>query len=362
MAGKVSRRIRRIGVATTDWSSSIPSPAGGMAMGGAGWVRFGQLARYSNHHVVLGRLIYGSGKLGVVGWDGQTYTDCDVLFIQRYMDDWVPDAIATVRQRGQHVVNDIDDWFWGLHPENAAAAAVDPEKNTRANIDHYRAAIEASTMVTVSTPWLQRTIAEWGVPVRLVQNRVTCVDFKPRKHVTDQPILGWTGSTAHRSGDLAVLADLAGVLDTNWRWHHTGQHDHHPSFAERIGVHPKRVSTLPMLAPWEYPNGYLFDIGTVPLVDVPFNHAKSFIKGIEYAAAGVPFVASALPEYLRLRDEYGIGRTAHTLEQWVRHVEELTDRSVRAEEAARQRELVLDQLDVRFQAADIDAIVAELCG
>src|SRR5205085_863761 len=42
----------------------------------------------------------------------------------------------------------------------------------------------------------------------------------------------------------------------------------------------------------EYPTLFSgIDIGIVPLADVPFNHAKSRIKGMEYAAAGVPFAA-----------------------------------------------------------------------
>lgn len=361
MARKQARRVRRVGVVTTDWSGTLPSPAGGMAMGGAGWVRFGQLAHLSKHHVVIGRLVNGGGTLGVVGWDRQTYFDCDVVFVQRYMDDWLPDAIATARRNGQVVVNDVDDWFWGLHPENAAAAVTDPATNRRSNTDHYRSSLEASTLVTVSTPWLANQITRWGVPTRVIQNRVSCVDFPHKAHRPVQPVVGWTGSTAHRSGDLSVLAEVASLLPQQ-QWHHTGHHPAHPLFADKIGVARHKVTTLPMLPPWEYPHGFVFDIGTVPLVGVDFNRAKSFIKGIEYAAAGVPFVASPLPEYIRLRDEYGIGRIAATADEWIAHVAELCDQRARVSEAARQRDLVVASLDARFQAAEVDRLVAELCG
>jgi glycosyltransferase involved in cell wall biosynthesis len=53
----------------------------------------------------------------------------------------------------------------------------------------------------------------------------------------------------------------------------------------------------------------------VPLLDSPFNRAKSWLKGIEYASLGVPFIASPLPEYRKLA-ELGAGVLADTPQQW----------------------------------------------
>lgn len=43
-----------------------------------------------------------------------------------------------------------------------------------------------------------------------------------------------------------------------------------------------------------------FQVGIVPLRDTAFNRAKTALKGLEYAALGVPFVHSAHPEYTKL--------------------------------------------------------------
>jgi Glycosyl transferases group 1 len=49
-----------------------------------------------------------------------------------------------------------------------------------------------------------------------------------------------------------------------------------------------------------------FDIGLVPLADIPFNQGRSNVKAREYAAAGVPWLASAVGSYQHLgRDEGG---------------------------------------------------------
>jgi hypothetical protein len=67
------------------------------------------------------------------------------------------------------------------------------------------------------------------------------------------------------------------------------------------------------------------------LNDIPFNHAKSFIKGLEYAAAGIPFVSSFSPEYEYLA-EHGVGRVAKTQDEWVYHLDELNRKITRIEE------------------------------
>jgi glycosyltransferase involved in cell wall biosynthesis len=79
------------------------------------------------------------------------------------------------------------------------------------------------------------------------------------------------------------------------------------------------------------------DIGIVPLNDVPFNHAKSYIKCLEYAAAGVPFIASNTPEYSFL-SEHGVGRVAGSADEWEHHVDELTDPKKRREEVQKNLE------------------------
>jgi hypothetical protein len=53
-----------------------------------------------------------------------------------------------------------------------------------------------------------------------------------------------------------------------------------------------------------------FDIGIVPLDLTPFNQAKSWLKGLEFAALGVPFLASPTEPYVLLNVAYGIGTLA----------------------------------------------------
>jgi hypothetical protein len=82
------------------------------------------------------------------------------------------------------------------------------------------------------------------------------------------------------------------------------------------------------------------DIGMVPLADIPFNQAKSAIKGLEYTASGIPFVAAGLPEYQRLAD-MGVGRVANNPVEWQEQLGALLNSRIRANDEARNWDLML---------------------
>jgi hypothetical protein len=131
--------------------------------------------------------------------------------------------------------------------------------------------------------------------------------------------------------------------------HHSGAHPQHVSFAERIGVSNDQVTTLPLVDHEDYPDILDFDIGIVPLRHTPFNQAKSDIKGMEYAASGIPFIAQRIDAYQELYDSLGIGRLADKANSWLKHIRTLKDPVLRAEEAARQKEAIKAR-DIQFGA------------
>ena len=60
------------------------------------------------------------------------------------------------------------------------------------------------------------------------------------------------------------------------------------------------------------------DVGVVPLEPTAFNHAKSWLKGLEFAALGVPFVASPTDPYQDLCHSFGLGILADGRKDWTR--------------------------------------------
>ena len=357
---KISRQVHRVGLGSNDWSQSLHDGLGRPVQGGAGWIRFGQMASLMKHHMVIGRLHPFLNRMAVETYDRSIHQNLSAIILQRNMGKNVPKMIENSQSNGIPVINDVDDWFWGLHEDNDASEAVDPKLNKDSNINHYQESIRSSNLVTVSTPFLAEQISQWNPNVRIIENCVLAETFKRHRHISKIPIIGWCGSTGHRSDDLKILAEPFRRMGTFVKFHHTGDIETQTPFYKKVKVSPLRVTTIPMLPPSQYPQGFTFDIGVVPLNDIPFNDAKSWIKGLEYAAAGIPFVASPSREYVRLYEEYGIGRLACTPEEWVHHFSELLDPRVREAESIRNREIVRAEFSVAKMAKEWDKIIWEI--
>lgn len=357
----------RIGLASSDWAVKAPDVLGRPTWGGAGWYRLGlpgSRLRAQGFDVVEGTLVWSAdaGRFGVRPWPARGEEaviewDLDLVVLQRWMFASVAVESHTARRNGQVVVQDVDDHFWALDPANRAYVATSPQTNPVENRDHYLAALKSASAITVSTPYLASCLKGLGVrtPTFVLPNRVDVAAFAQERPERDRPVVGWVGATPWRSKDLETLRGVLGpFLDRHdLRAYHGGAIEGMTTdFAEKAGVNPSRLDVAPMAPIEEYPRLFAYlDVGLVPLRDVIFNRAKSWIKGLEYAAAGVPFVAQDLPEYARLHGGSGLGLLARRPRDWISHLTRLLDPEVRAEAAAQGLEAV--------QAYDIDRGVSE---
>jgi len=362
----------KIGFASNDWSRSMHTHTGLPVMGGSGHIRIGQYIsplRKRGIDVVLGILAHNqlTGTFGIHSWDNTgDHFDCDVIVLQRYMHMQVLPDMKRAQAAGQIILNDVDDWYWGLSDKNHAKAASDPNLNKVENTDWYRQIIEQSGGVIASTPFLRDKMLEWNDNVALHTNYVNTEQFKDvPEFVTDDPIrklvVGWMGSTAHRSGDLEILKPYANEIAKFAKFHHTGdvQAPNIPRFNKEMGLSAGVVSTSPFLAPHALHNGFTFNVGIVPLTNIPFNHAKSYIKGIEYAAAGIPFVASWSPQYEELVEIHGIGTLAREPSEYVSLLKDFLDEDYRKQQSIEIRKKV-KKFDVKVGASNLYSVIKRL--
>lgn len=275
----------------------------------------------------------------------------DVIVMKMLMSRWVPDQIKQAQELGQIIVVDVDDYYPGLHESNLAYTTTDPSKNKVTNREHYHNVIMAADYVTVSTPFLHDYYSQFRDNVVMIRNGINSNQFEKRKVVNRKPVLGWAGAIRWRSNDVETARDwLPGFLEKHdLMFHHAGDMADAPKFADLTGVDPKRMILSPMRPLHQYHEMLDFDIGLVLLSDIPFNHAKSTIKGLEYAASNIPFVAQDLPEYALLAEQ-GVGRVAVDGGEWEAHLEELLDYHTRKREAATQRALTLQDHSITATA------------
>ena len=342
----------KIGIASGDKIPAKRSLDGNSHWGGAGWVRLGQ---YAPHLVTAGLAVFD----GTLVWNKTHFSidtnensehskdrvlnDVDIIYMQRLMHSTLPDHIKKAQAYGQIVINDLDDWYWGLHPTNAAFASCHPKNNPDENINHYKSVLNVSNLVTVSTDYLADRISSFvHCPIIVLENTVDVARFTPVTHTESMPVVGWVGSTNHRSSDLEVISGVIKPLYDNNEilLMHGGYHVGAPSLAGKWGVPEEAVDKMPACDPENYPSLLKMDIGLAPLNDLPFNHAKSDIKLLEYSASGIPWVGSNLSAYSKLRDTWSLGRTAKKPKQWLSHIRALKNPDIRSAEGSALREAV----------------------
>jgi glycosyltransferase involved in cell wall biosynthesis len=285
-------------------------------------------------------------KFGLLVPDKKAIHGWDIVVLKLMMLEKIVSHIPEAKEKGQKIVIDVDDFHEGLEVTNMAYKSTDPATNPKNNRDHYFKGMELADALIVSSPFLKQFYENKypGKPIFLVRNSVDMQHFSMRKDKSGyHPTLGWVGATLWRSGDLETLNPFIGkFLEKNkWRFHHSGAIKNAPTVQQQMGIPEKLFTSQPMKPILDYKDLFKkIDIGLVPLRHVEFNRAKSFIKGLEYAASGIPFISENIEEYKFLYEEYGIGRVANTEDEWLGHLEELRNQKVRNIERQKNYQLV----------------------
>ena len=330
-----------VGFTSGDRLAPHLSPDGTEKWGGSGWARLGQYTGRLGLPTVVGTLVWHTDHFFVRDVN-DNLVEADVVIMQRLMHEGLSDKIKQARAYGQIIVNDLDDWYWGLDPRNNAFDSSHPKTNPRENRNHYKGVLASSDLVIVSTTYIRDRISPWvRCPIVVNKNMIDVSAFTPLEHTdTTVPRVGWAGSTSHRSGDLETMRGTLPPLVRNGTitLQHSGHHESATPVHEILGLGEDEVFRVPLVEPHLYPSSLTMDIGIAPLNDTPFNHAKSDIKALEYSASGIPWVASPMTAYKELANDWGVGRLAKNGQQWNRHLRELSDPDVRRQEGALLRE------------------------
>jgi hypothetical protein len=102
------------------------------------------------------------------------------------------------------------------------------------------------------------------------------------------------------------------------------------------------------------------DIGIVPLNVIDFNKAKSFIKGLEYSASGIPFIAQNIDEYKFLYEEFDIGKVASNEDEWIFYLDYFKNEKNRKKEVEKNYELVKKFHTMNVRGLEWDKVYKEI--
>lgn len=241
--------------------------------------------------------------------------DIDLLIVQRPLNRSLFPVIVQAQKQGIAVIVEIDDDFHNVHPDNSSWKAVQPKYSPHSNYEWLMKSSQQADLVSVSTPYLSK-YAQPGNSVVLpnfVPESIFSIKPSPKAHRG----LGWTGTVQTHPDDLLVasraIARAANGTRTPMRVVGDGL-----GVANQLGF--SSVSDVTATGWVDLEDYYQtiadnMSVGIVPLTLSDFNQAKSYLKGLEMAALGIPFVASGTDEYVRLAS-LGVGQIARTPDEW----------------------------------------------
>ncbi|HYV16486.1 MAG TPA: glycosyltransferase [Conexibacter sp.] len=274
--------------------------------------------------------------------------DCDLVHIHRPVliyDDGA--AVDQLYEAGAAVGFDEDD--------NIADAPIGLEDRTgqswlqrsRRNFDQMLTLAPDVDLVTTPSPHLAARFAAAGAEnVHVVDNYLpeAFARVAPRGH--EGIVIGW-----HAGDEHLIDAEALGLETLLRRLLDAHPDVHVVTVNVELNVEHERYHHEETV-PFERLTQRLadFDVGIVPLADIPFNLGRSNVKAREYAAAGVPWLASPVGAYRELGEREGGLLVAQ--DEWFDALSRLIGSShERAEQAKRAKAWA--QRETMEQAAEV---------
>lgn len=289
------------------------------------WQPWAQLGRVSGHMVA----IPPAGQHDIIPDEDQV-AEFDLVARQR---PGGPRGVKMWRRwKGQtKLVAELDDDIF--HPDPSGLPHwLDEEVQST-----VRDCVALADLVTCSTETLAGQLRGFNDRVVVLPNYVHEDLLQVRRPRRDLVTLGWAGGATHLQ-DLVLLQEPIRELRSS---HHFDLHllgtDYSPLFVGPCRFSPWEPNV------WDYYRQVDADIGLIPLRDTPFNRARSPIKALEYAALGIPVVASDLDPYREFVIDGVTGFLVRTPAQWQARVGELLeDAAARDEMGAKAKRVARD--------------------
>jgi glycosyltransferase involved in cell wall biosynthesis len=249
----------------------------------------------------------------------------DVVHIWRLYDQPVRRLVSALRSDGVAIVWDNDDDLLRRPAPKGARVARDQTS------DELAAMMKKADVVTTTCDELARRFRRVsGADVCVIGNYVEAGFVCPPRASGEELVIGWVAGGEHKA-DLKQLR-LRNALDRVLQRHPRARV---VSIGLPLGLRSDRYHAHQSVALADLPSTIAaFDIGIAPLVDISFNRVRSDVKLKEYAAAGVPWLASPIGPYRNLGEEQG-GRLVQN-PFWEQSLDELISDNL-ARERLRER-------------------------
>lgn len=316
---------------------------------------------------VEAKLIHVSGFLEYLASPLQAWIGpADLIIFQRNaVSQEALDAIEYWQGMGKPVVLDLDDAYHILPWSNPAHQYWHVEDTQ--SLYWLERALWVSDGLIAPNPLL---LQDWAhvCPGFLIPNFARREWWRPlpsreeakgRLSLAGRIVIGWGGSVSHYDAWWGSgLREAARWLARDYPKITFLIAGNDPRIADSLPVPPSQKVALRGVPPEDWPKIVAsFDIGVAPLFG-PYDQRRSWIKGMEYSLAGVPWVATDGVPYAGLR---AWGRLIRNSEQeWYMALADLIDRLEEAQAEAEARKEEAETLFIDRRLGEVRRIYEEI--
>jgi GT2 family glycosyltransferase/glycosyltransferase involved in cell wall biosynthesis len=247
----------------------------------------------------------------------------DVIVTQRHA---IPDEAsverlsAHCRRQGITLLYDLDDDLLHVPPEHPQ------HEELRLKASQVAQMVALADVLWVSTEALRVRLADFGREAKMVPNaldeRLWLASPAPATDPDRTMRILYMGSTEHDADFALIEPALARLAETSggriaFDMIGITVRSSLPAWVNRVQPPPAAMASYPGFVDWITKLSNRWQLAVAPLVDTAFNRCKSSIKVLEYAALGLPVVASNISVFQRaLADGDGGLLASNTPDAW----------------------------------------------
>jgi len=243
----------------------------------------------------------------------------DVVVGQRVVKSDTSQHWQQMAADGRRLIYELDDDIWSLGEDNSAR-----EFYAKPGLlDLVAENVACAAAVTCTTGPLAERLRQFNSNVHVIPNYIDAALLHMQRPKRSKVTIGWAGSPTHSLDVRAPVRALRKLLASRRL---VDLHVIGTDYRRQLGRADGRFSHWAQPVPAYY-RLLDFDIGLAPLADTEFNRSKSPIKALEYAALGIPVVASNVGPYAGFVQHGVTGFLCDTEADWARYLRELVNDS-----------------------------------
>ena len=255
----------------------------------------------------------------------------DIVFIQYEFTQFLPFNALFFKLFKIRYIVDYDDAAFHDYDQNSNIIIRKILKTKIAIV------IKNAKYVITGSPYLTEYALKFNSNVIEIPTSIDIDKYRIEKSQEENSFtIGWIGSTT-TSIHIEIITKALEVLknrNVDFKLNLIGYHN------EKINLHGLPVNIIKWMPETEIAELNKFDVGIMPMIDLPFVRGKCAFKLIQYMAMAKPTISSRFDANLKV-DRNNENLFADNTEEWVYAFEKLIANKTKAKEiGARNREVI----------------------